>query len=76
MVIWVVVVVGVRGLGVEEGGLHVVIEGGGGWSTCGGKGGEEMGWTAGANPLLTIPTHPATSATTTSGLLLPVLLEL
>ena len=39
-----------------EDGLHVVIQGGGAWSTCGGKGGEEMGWTAGANPLLTIPT--------------------
>ena len=34
----------------------MVIQGGGAWSTCGGKGGEEMGWTAGANPLLTIPT--------------------
>ena len=69
VVIWVVVVV--RGLHVEEGGLYVVIQGGGAWSTCGGKGGEEMGWTAGVNPLLTIPTHAATSATiaatTTSG---------
>ena len=80
VVIWVVV----RGLHVEEGGLHVVIQGGGAWSTCGGKGGKEMGWTAGANPLLTIPTHRATSATTsTSGpqdlpivLLVLVLLQL
>ena len=39
-----------------EDGLHVVIQGGGAWSTCGGKGGGEMGGTAGANPLLTIPT--------------------
>ena len=79
VVIWVVV----RGLHVEEGGLHVVIQGGGAWSTCGGKGGKEMGWTAGANPLLTIPTHRATSATSTSGpqdlpivLLVLVLLQL
>ena len=61
----------IHGGGGGEDGLHVVIQGGGAWSTCGGKGGEEMGWTAGVNPLLTIPTHAATSATiaatTTSG---------